>query len=142
MLQQQRDGGDLVGFLLGRLLSEHDPLPRRPGRDEVQRVTAFAPVVAAPRGLAVNGDDFGVIIAQPADPGEEAGFEQFRVQRREHVAQCIVAGDAAFVAVEAPEERQMLGSHSVVSTKSSAPAIVADNTRSRISGSGYRTLAC
>jgi hypothetical protein len=31
MPQQHRNGGDLVGFLLGRLLAEHDPLPRRPG---------------------------------------------------------------------------------------------------------------
>ena len=31
VLQQQGNGGDLVGFLLGRLLAEHDPLPRCPG---------------------------------------------------------------------------------------------------------------
>jgi hypothetical protein len=55
-------------------------------------------------------------------------------QGGEHVAQRIVARDAAFAAVEAPEERLTLRS-----TKSSAPAIVADNTRSRISGNGYRT---
>ena len=41
MLQQQGNGGDLVGFLLGRLLPEHDPLPRRPGGDEMQGVAAF-----------------------------------------------------------------------------------------------------
>jgi hypothetical protein len=34
MLQQQRNGGDLVGLLLGRLLPEHDPLPRRPGGEQ------------------------------------------------------------------------------------------------------------
>jgi hypothetical protein len=43
-----------------------------------------------------------------AAPGLEASFEQLRVQGCDHVAQRIVARDTAFVAVEAPEERQML----------------------------------
>ena len=53
MLQQQRNRGDLVGFLLGRLLPEHDPLPCRPGGHEAQGVSALSPVVAALAGLAV-----------------------------------------------------------------------------------------
>ena len=74
----------------------------------MQGVAALPPVVATPRGLPINGDDVGVGVAQAADPGQEAGFEQLRVQGCEHVAQRIVARDAAFVAVEASEERQML----------------------------------
>jgi hypothetical protein len=38
-----------------------------------------------------------------ADPGQEAGFEQLRVQRSEHVTQRIVTRDATFIAVEASE---------------------------------------
>jgi hypothetical protein len=34
--EQQRDGGDLIGFLFRRLLSQHDPLTGGPGRDQVQ----------------------------------------------------------------------------------------------------------
>ncbi len=74
----------------------------------MQGIAALPPVVAAPRGLPIDGDDVGVIVAQAADPGQEAGFEQLRVQGCEHVAQRIVARDAAFVAVEAPEKPQML----------------------------------
>ena len=66
--------------------------------------------MAASRDLAVNRDDVRVTVAQAIDPGQKAGFEQLRVQCREHVAQRIVAGDAAVIAVEASEERQMLGS--------------------------------
>ena len=66
--------------------------------------------MATPRGLPIDGDDVGIGVAQAADPGLEAGLEQLRVKRGKHVAQRIVARDAVFVAVEAPEERQMLGS--------------------------------
>ena len=66
--------------------------------------------MAASRDLAVNRDDVRVTVAQAIDPGQTAGFEQFRVQCGEHVAQLTVAGDAAVVGVEASEERQMLGS--------------------------------
>ena len=76
----------------------------------MQRVTPLAPVMAAPRGLAVDGDDPGVIVAQAAHPGEEAGLEQFRVQMREHVAQRVVAGDAVRVRVKTAEERHALPS--------------------------------
>ena len=72
----------------------------------MQGVAALPSVVAAPRGLAINGDDVGVTVAQAADPGLEAGLEQRRVQGCEHVAW----PNAAFITVEAPEERQMLGS--------------------------------
>src|SRR4029077_20903690 len=101
----------------------------------MQGIAALAPVVAAPRGLAVNGDDVGVGVDQAADPGLEAGLEQLRIQCGEHVAQCIVARDAAFVAVEGLRNARCSVPHSVVSTKSSAPAMVADNTSSRISAS-------
>ena len=103
----------------------------------MQGIAALAPVVAASGGLSINGDDVGVGVDQAADPGLEAGLEQRRIQCGEHVAQCIVARDAAFVAVEASEERQMLGS-----PQCRLDEVVADNTSSRISASGYNTLAC
>ena len=87
----------------------------------MQRVAALPPVVAAPRGLSINRDDVGVIVAQAADPAQEAGLEQLRVKCCEHVAQRIVARDAAFVAVEAPEERQMLRPPTASSRRSRPP---------------------
>src|SRR3984957_5506185 len=84
-----------LDFFLSRLLSEHDPLSRRPGGDEMQGIAALPPVVAAPRGFAIDGDNVGVIVSQVADPGQEAGLEQLRVQGREHVTQRVVARDAA-----------------------------------------------
>src|ERR1700679_64684 len=76
----------------------------------MQGIATLPPVVAASRGFPINGDDVGGIVAQVADPGQEAGFEQFRVQRREYVTQRVMARDAALEAVETSEERQMLRS--------------------------------
>ena len=46
--EQQRNGGDLVGFGVGRLLAEHQALARCPGRDHVQRFAAFGPGMRPP----------------------------------------------------------------------------------------------
>src|SRR3546814_9018824 len=70
--EQARDGGDLVGLGVGRLLSEDEALPCGPGGDRMERETALAPVMAATRGLAVYGDDVGLALAQGFDPlGED-----------------------------------------------------------------------
>ena len=67
-LQQSGDGGDLVGFLPVGLPAEHQALARGPGGDQVQRVAALGPVMAAPGGLTVDGDDIGIGVAQLVDP--------------------------------------------------------------------------
>jgi len=141
-LQQQRDGGDLVGFLLARLLAQHQSLAGRPGGDQMQRLASLAAVMGAPRGLAVDRDELRQRgVTEFLDAGEEAGFEQLRIDGGKHVAQRVMAGDAIRVGQEAAEEWQWRSPHSVVSTKSSAPAIVAASASKRISGNGYRTLA-
>jgi hypothetical protein len=58
--QQQRDGGDLIRLGVGGFLSEHQALPGGPGRDEMQRLATFRPVVRAACGLAVDGHDVGL----------------------------------------------------------------------------------
>ena len=47
VLQQQRNGGDLVGFLLARLLPQHDPLSGGPGGNHMQGLAPPGVVVAA-----------------------------------------------------------------------------------------------
>src|SRR6476620_2625364 len=49
---------------------------RRPGGDQVQGVAALALGVAAARGLAVDGDEVRLGLAQAFDPRREAGLEQ------------------------------------------------------------------
>lgn len=47
-LQQDRDGGDFVGFVADRLLAEHQTGGRGEGGNQVQRRLASVTVVAAP----------------------------------------------------------------------------------------------
>jgi hypothetical protein len=64
--------------------------------------------MAAARGLAVDGDEIGLGLAQPGHPGGEARLEPIRVERAEHGAQRVVAGDARGVGPEAAQEGQLL----------------------------------
>lgn len=57
--EQERDGGDLVGFDVGGLLAEHEALAGRPGGDEMRRLAALAAGMRAARSLAIDGDDIG-----------------------------------------------------------------------------------
>ena len=102
--EQQRNGGDFVGLLFRRLLAKDDPLTGGPGGDHVQRLAPLPSVVAAPRGLAIDRDDLRGTVAEVFNPGEEATFEQAGVDGREHVAQCVVAGNAVLVREETAEK--------------------------------------
>jgi hypothetical protein len=90
--QEQRDRIDLVRLLGHGLLAEHQPA--RPGRDQVQRIAALR--LAPPRGLAVDRNDVGRLLAQALHPGREALGEEARGQRVHHVVERVVRGDAAF----------------------------------------------
>ena len=56
----------------------------------MQRRATFAARMAAPRGLAINRDHIGRIVAQRFHPSGKAGFEQLRVQRIDDIIECIV----------------------------------------------------
>jgi len=106
-LQQRRDGPDLVGLVLHRLLAQHQPAPGGEGGDQVQRVSAPGVVVAAPHALAVDGHKVGAIGKGLLDPGQKAGGEQRPIhpvhQRRHPVG----AGNAMVVGREATQEVQV-----------------------------------
>ena len=103
-LQQQRDGGDLVRLVADRLLAQHQTLAAGPGGDQMQRLTPLGAGMAAPGGLAVDGDGVGGAIAQIRHPGGKAGLEQLRVEPVHHVVQGVVRGYAALVGQEAAQE--------------------------------------
>ena len=65
-------------------------------------------VVAAPRGFSINGDQFRGAIAKVLHPVLEANPEPVRVNRREHVAHRVVAGDPGLIGEKAAEEGLML----------------------------------
>lgn len=107
-LQKQRDRGDLVGLVLGRLLAEDKALAGRPGGDHMQRLPAGTAGMAAARGLAVDGDNVGVAIPQRLDPGRKAGLEQLRVECVHHVVERVVRWQPTLVGQEAAQKIQPL----------------------------------
>jgi hypothetical protein len=56
---ERRDGGDLVGFFVGRLLTQHELASGGERRDQMQGLLPALTVVAAPRGLAVEATRSG-----------------------------------------------------------------------------------
>ena len=72
-LQQKRDRDDLIGFFSNRLLTEHQALACRPGRDDVEGMAALRTGTA--RTLAVHRDDIGLGLAKGLHPGGEARRE-------------------------------------------------------------------
>ena len=59
----------------------------------MQRLAILGFIVRAPRGLAVDGDDVGIVVAQAGDPVHEARFEQLRIERVDDIGQGVVARD-------------------------------------------------
>ena len=75
LIQELRDGRDLVGFGVGGHLTQRDALLAGPGADDVQVAEAFGLVVRSAAGLAVDSDETsGVLgvggnrVAEPMDP--------------------------------------------------------------------------
>jgi hypothetical protein len=93
LLQELRDGGDLVGFGVGGNLAQGNPLLRGPGADDVQRPEVLGPVVRAAIGLAVDGDETigvgGVGGNRVADPGLETALEGLGLEHDEQATNAV-----------------------------------------------------
>jgi hypothetical protein len=66
--QKDWDSGDLVGFFLDRLLAQHEPAAGGEGRHQMQGLLAGLAIVAAARGLAVDGNERGLVRPAFGDP--------------------------------------------------------------------------
>jgi hypothetical protein len=73
----------------------------------VDRRLAGGPVVAAARGLAVDGDHVGTVRPGVAHPGGEAGLEQRRIDPVHQRGQPATAGDTVLERRVAAEEVQV-----------------------------------
>jgi hypothetical protein len=73
--EERRDGGEFIGLVGHGLLGEHEAGGGGEGGDEVERRGAGAAVVAAARGLAVDGDEAGLLRPVLPHPGGEGGGE-------------------------------------------------------------------
>ena len=106
-LEQCRDCSDFIGLFFARLLAEHEPLARRPGRHQMQRVLALAFVMSPARGLAIDGDDVRIASAQALHPGDEALREGFGWQGVDHIVECVMGGDAVLQGQEAAQKIEL-----------------------------------
>ena len=98
---------ELLATRIDRLLTEDQLLAGGKGGEEMQRRPACGAVVAAARGLAVDGDEGGSVRAQPACPGHEAVGEQVRVDAVQEDVEPTGAGNAVVIGQEATQEGEM-----------------------------------
>ena len=82
----------------------------------MQRLLAGAAVVAAPGGLAVEGDMGRRIRPEFARPAHEAGGEQFGIDAVHQGAQPVGAGHAPVKGQEAAQEWKMRLAQSTISS--------------------------
>src|SRR5215204_6776923 len=71
--EQRRDSRGLVRLLRASLLAEHQALVGGERRNQMQSLTPGFAVIAAPGGLAVQGDKVGNLGPPLAHPAQEAG---------------------------------------------------------------------
>src|SRR6516164_3625334 len=105
-LQKRRNGADFVGFVGDRLLTQHQPLPRGPCADHVQRLPAPGARMRAPRGLAVDRHNVGLVLAQTFDPLGKTGLKKLGIKRVDDVVQSVVGRQSPLVRVEPPKKVQ------------------------------------
>ncbi len=72
----------------------------------MQRVVFATPCPT--RGLAVDGNDVGFVLAQALDPGGEAGAEEVGVERIDDVVERVVRRDAVAERQQAAQEGELL----------------------------------
>src|SRR5205807_1870098 len=89
-VQQLRNGRNLVGFFIDLALRQHQAIALGPGRNHVDQ-SLLSGLTCATQGLPVDGHHFAR--RQPGNrrnPGYEALFHLFRVQRRKHPVEGVV----------------------------------------------------
>ncbi len=74
----------------------------------MQRLASLGTRMAAPRGLAIDGDDLGIAVAQGLDPACEASLEEVGIERVDHVVERVVRRDAALVGQETAQKVEAL----------------------------------
>ena len=101
--QQQRNGGDLVGLGIDGDLAERQPGFAGPRRYQMQRIAAGGFVERAAQGLAIDGNMLADLASDIVQPLLDAVNQLGRIEQREHAAEGVVRGDAAFQLEKRPQ---------------------------------------
>ena len=107
--EQRRDGGEFVRLVGHGLLGEYEPRGGGEGGDQVQRRRPGAAVVAAARGLAVDGDETGFLRPALPHPCGESGGEQRGIDAVHQDRQPAFAGNAVGVGQVPAQEIEVCG---------------------------------
>ena len=101
------NGADLAALVGDRLLAEHEPAGGGEGGDEMQRPSVGLAIVAAARGLAVDGDKVDALGPALAHPGRERRREQLGVDAVHQLGEPARARHTMMVGQEVAQEGEM-----------------------------------
>jgi len=108
LVQQFRNGGDLVRLAVDTALAQHKALLTRPRTDHVQRRLLPPVVERAPDHLAVDRDHLTLEIrCECADPRREPGLERVGIDQHEHAPERVVRGNAVWQLQKGLEPSQL-----------------------------------
>src|SRR3954470_7750972 len=108
LVQQRRNGGDLVRLTIDAALAQHQALLTGPGAHQVQWRLLASMVERASQRLAINGDHLALKAGhERAGPGGEAGLKGVGVDEHEHPPERVVRGNAVRQRQERPEPGQL-----------------------------------
>jgi hypothetical protein len=81
-IEKGRNSGDFVRFFIDRLLPQDELAGSGEGGYQMQSLLAGLAIMAAARGLAVDGNEIGLVWPAFGDPRRKAGREQVRINSR------------------------------------------------------------
>ena len=93
LIENIRNGGDFVGLLRHAELRQDQSCVGGIGAERMESLDPLAPVVGAPRGLSVDGDEGVPVRPQRRHPILKAAAEQGRIDSIDEAAQPTLAGN-------------------------------------------------
>ncbi len=108
LLDKQGDRRDFIGLVRHLPLPQHQAVGARVGRNQMQCRLAAPAVMAAPRGLAVDGDLAHCGRQALGHEVQKARSEQLRPDPVHHHPEPIGAGNAIVVLLQAAQEIEVL----------------------------------
>src|ERR671914_2560623 len=140
--QQLWDGGDRVRFLLGRFLSEHQPIGVHPGADPVQWIAVLRAIPRATGDFAIHRDHFTrALRPYPLGPTHKATPKAFRGQPGDDLGNTVMGRHTVSQGNESPQPLQLEpGPNSAIPSQPSAPLATAQMVRTRMSINAWSFL--
>src|SRR5450432_1041903 len=89
-LQEFRNGGNLIGFLIHRNLREHHPVFTGPSDGHMERFFPVGSVMGAPQRLSIDGNDPSDFFVDALYPCQKTGFKLLGIDACKNTAKGIM----------------------------------------------------